>query len=138
MSTQGFFRWRVVAAVLIILTVIHGLCAPLNLLLAQSTPRPQMYYWGAFWNAVVAFLSFAGWRLMQRQSRSYLNAGAFVVTVALLIVIRTWVGGLLYGRNPFPVFEAMVIWVPMLYAIIYAFREAKHRMAATSSPPPVT
>src|SRR5262245_27536381 len=61
----------------------------------------RVLYLGAFWNAVVAALCFAGWRLMRRQRRVYLAAGACVIVAALFIVMRTWIAALLRGQNPF-------------------------------------
>ena len=67
---------------------------------------------------------------MRRQSRVHLAGGACAVASALLIVMRVWITGLLHGRNPFPVIEAILTWLPMLYAIIFALRESKRENAA--------
>ena len=132
----GFFRGRAASILLITLTVIYGLTAPLNLWLAKVASQrgdlhvtPRTMYWAAFWSAMVAILCFAAWRLMRRQSRMFFAASACAVAAALFIVMRTWVSGLLGGQNPFPVLEAVLTWLPMLYAIIYALRESKRENA---------
>ena len=53
-----------------------------------------------------------------------------IIAAALFIVMRTWIAGFLHGRNPFPVIEAVLTWLPMLYAIIFALRESKRENAA--------
>ncbi|MBU6401595.1 MAG: zinc-ribbon domain-containing protein [Verrucomicrobia bacterium] len=135
-QSGSFFRWRAASIILIILMVIYGLTVPLNLWLATAASQrgdlhvtPRTMYWAAFWSAVVAILCFAAWRLMQRQSRVFIAASAWAVAAALFIVMRTWVAGLLHGQNPFPVLEAVLTWLPMLYAIIYALRESKRENA---------
>src|SRR5262245_56088024 len=136
MSTQNFFRRKPTVVVLIILTVLYGVFAPLNIFLGSVAAQrgdqqvSHVLYWGAFWNAVVAILCFTGWRLMRRQSRVYLAAGACAIAAALFIVMRTWIPGLLHGRNPFPVIEAVLTWLPMLYVIIFALRESRRENAA--------
>jgi hypothetical protein len=52
------------------------------------------------------------------------------VAAALFIVMRTWLVALFYGRNPFPVIEAILTWLPMLYVIIYSLRESRRENAA--------
>jgi hypothetical protein len=128
MSTRHFFFWQPASVVLIILTVLYGAFAPLNVWLGSEAAQrgdqqvSHVLYSGAFWNAVVAVLCFTGRRFMARQSRVFFVAGAFALAAALFIVMRTWIVGLLHGRNPFPVIEAVFTWLPMLYAIIYAVR----------------
>jgi len=135
MSTRHFFRWNPTVVILIILTVLYGVVAPLNILLGSAAAQQgdqhvsHIWYWGAFWNAVVAILCFTGWRLMRRQSRVYLVAGACAVAAALFIVMCIWIIGLIHGRNP-SVIEAVLIWLPMLYVIIYALCESKRENAA--------
>jgi hypothetical protein len=135
MSTRQFFRWKPTVVVLVILTVLYAVFAPLNIFLGSAAAQrgdqqvSHVLHWGAFWNAVVAILCFTAWRLMRRQRRVYLAAGVCVIAAALFIVMRTWIAGLLHGRNPFPVVEAVLIWLPMLYAIIYALRESKRETA---------
>ena len=136
MSTRQFFRWKPSVVVLVTLTVLYGVFAPLNIFLGSAVAQrgdqqvSHVLYWGAFWNAVVAILCFAAWRLMRRQRRVHLAAGVCAIAAALFIVMRTWIVGLLHGRNPFPVVEAVLIWLPMLYVIIYALRESKRETAA--------
>ena len=136
MSNRHFFRWKPTVVVLIILTVLYGLFVPLNILLGRAAAQrgdqqvSHVLYWGVFWNAVVAMLCFTGWRLMRRQSRVYLAAGACAIAAALSIVMRTWITGLLHGQNPFPVIEVVLTWLPMLYVIIYALCESKRESAA--------
>lgn len=141
MSTRSFFRWRPVSVILILLTILYAVFTPLNLLLGSVASQrgdqqmARIMYWGAFWNAVVAILCFAGRQMMRRQIQGYFAAGACAVAAALFIVMRTWVNGLLHGRNPFPVLEAILTWLPMLYAIIYALRETKHDHPAQPGTP---
>ena len=75
---------------------------------------------GAFWNVVVGALCLGGRRLIKSGSRLSYGAGALAVGAALLIVMRTWLSGLLTARNPFPVVEALLIWPWLIYAFIYA------------------
>jgi len=136
MSITHFFRQRVASIVLIILGVLYGVFAPLNVWLGSVAAQrgdqqaSHFLYWGAFWNAAVAILCFTAWWLMRRQSRVYLGAGACAVAAALFIVMRTWIAGLLHGRNPFPVIEAVLTWLPMLYVIIFGMRESRQENAA--------
>ena len=136
MTIKRFFRWRIVAVILVLLAAIYAVFAPLNVLLARVSAQrgdqqiSHALYSGAFWNAVVAVLCFVGWRLMRRQSRVYWAGGACAVAAALLIVMRVWISGLLHGRNPFPVIEAILTWLPMLYVIIFALRESRRGNAA--------
>ncbi|MDB6110834.1 MAG: hypothetical protein JWR69_2584 [Pedosphaera sp.] len=135
MSTQSFFRWRPVSVVLILLSIVYAVSIPLNLWLGNVDSQrgnqqlSHVLYWAAFWNAVVAILCFVSQRMMRRQTRTFFLAGGCALSVAFLIVIRTWVAGLRQGRNPFPVMEAVLIWPPFLYAIFYALRESKHEAA---------
>ena len=121
---------------LIILTVIFGLTAPLNLWVGSvesqhgDTQSARGFYGGAVWNAIVALLCLAAWRLMQCQSRVFFAASGCMVAGALFIVMRTWLVALLRGRNPFPVIEAVLTWLPMLYAIIYAHLASQREGAA--------
>jgi hypothetical protein len=133
----GFFRWRVASIFLILLTVAYGLTAPLNLWFAKlATQRDDLHatarewFWGAVWNALVAMLCFVAWRLMRRQSREHFAGGACAVAVALVIVMRTWMAGLINGHNHFPAMEAVLTWLPMLYAMFYALRQCKRVAAA--------
>jgi hypothetical protein len=133
----GFFRWRVTSIILIVLTIIYGISVPLNFWFAKlATQRGDLqatsreWFWGAVWNIPVVILCFAAWQLMRRRSRTSLVMGAYAVTAALLIVMRTWLAALISGHNPFPDLEAVFTWLPMLYAIIYAHRESKRVDAA--------
>ncbi len=135
MSARHFFRWRPVSVILIILAILYGVFTPLNIWLANITPQrgeqqlSHVLYWGAFWNAIVAILCFSGRQLIRRRTRACLALGAGVVATALFIVMRTWLGGLLQGQNPLPLTEVVLIWLPMLYAIVYALRESKREDA---------
>lgn len=131
-KSGGFFRLRAASLLLIILAVIYGFFSALNIWMVRvasersdilTNPRPLQ--WAAFWNAIVAILCFAAWRLMRRQSKVHFAASACAVATALFIVMRTWVVGLLHGQNPFPVLEAVLTWLPMLYATAFALRESK-------------
>jgi len=131
MSARHFFRWRLASVLLTILTIIYGVFAPLNVWLASVAAQrdnqqvSHVLYWGALWNAVVAILCFTGRRFMARKAPVLSAVGACIVMAALFIVMRTWIDGLLHGRNPFPVIEAVLTWLPMLYVIIYALRESR-------------
>jgi hypothetical protein len=112
------------------LTAIYGVVTPLNLWLGSAASQradqqlARVFYSGAFWNAVVAILCFSARRLMRRHTKLHLVLGACAVAGALLVVMRVWLSGLLHGRNPFPVIEAVLTWLPMLYAMLYAMGEA--------------
>ena len=131
MSTRQFFRWRAAGVILIILTAIYGVFSPLNIWLGSIAAHrgelqvSRILYSGAFWNALVAVLCFVSWRFMARRAHSSSVVGACCVAIALLIVMRIWIFGLLHGRNPFPVLEVLLTWLPMLYVIVYALSETK-------------
>ena len=131
MSAKHFFRWRPVSVVLIILTILYivAICISIKLGGYYSQRGDQhmarFMHWGVFWNTMVAILCFTGRQMMRRQTRVHLAAGAFAVSLALLIVIRTTVSALLHGREAYPFIEGVLIWLPMLYAIIYALLEGK-------------
>jgi hypothetical protein len=130
-STKRFFYWRPASIILIILTVIYMADMLLNLWLGNvfsqrgDQQMSRVIYWGAFENLVVAILCFTSRRMMSRQTRVYFTAGACVLVVAFLIVVLNWLSALLHGRNPYAITEAILILLPMLYAIIYAFMESK-------------
>jgi hypothetical protein len=110
---------------------VYGIFSPLNLWLgavAAQQGRQQIsrvLYSGAFWNGVVAVLCFASWRFMASRRHSAFLIGFCCVAAALLIVMRVWIAGLLHERNPFPLLEAILTWLPMLYVIVYAICETK-------------
>jgi hypothetical protein len=112
---------------------VYGISSPLNVWLGSVAAHrgqqqiSRVLYWGAFWNAVVAVLCFASWRFMASRRHIAFLLGACCVAVALLIVMRIWIVGLLHGRNPFPVVEAILTWLPMLYVIVYALSETKQK-----------
>ncbi len=128
----GFFRWHAVSVVLIVLTVMYGIASPLNIYLAGVSAKrgdqliSHALYVGAFWNGVVAILCICGRQLLKHQTRQYFAGGAATVAMALSIVMRTWMGSLLRGLNPFPVFEVILIWLPLAYVLVYAFRGLHH------------
>jgi len=84
-------------------------------------------YWAAFWNILVASLCFVGLQLMKRQTSIWILTGAVAIVFALFLVMRTWLSGLSSGRNPFPVVEALLTWVPVTYVIIFGFQEHRRR-----------
>jgi len=135
-QSNSFFRWRPTSIVLIVLVVLYGGFAILNLwmgsVLAQRGDQQtaRILRSGAFWNAIVAVLCFVGRRMMGCQTRLRLLAGALAVVAAHLVVMRTWIFGLLNGQNPFPVVEALLIWPLFFYAIFWAYRESKRHPAA--------
>jgi hypothetical protein len=133
------FVWRPVSVILIILTILYGAVACLNLWMGRYfSQHSQQYlsdvsYSGAFWDAVVAVLCFAGRRMIGRQTRVDFLLGACALSGAVLIVIRTLVGerrGRFPGQNLpllITLIEAALILLPMLYSITYAVRESKRR-----------
>jgi hypothetical protein len=129
MSSRSFLRWQPVAISLIVLTVLYWGFALLNIPLARvmeqrgNTRNAHFLLWGSFWNVIVGGLCLSGRRLMKLASRGGHLAGAFAAAAALLIVMRTWLSGLLTGRNPFPVLEALLVWPWLVYALTYALRE---------------
>jgi hypothetical protein len=131
MNERQFFKWRPAAIILIVLGAVYGVFSPLNVWLGSVAAErgeqqvSRVLYSGAFWNAVVAVLCFASWRFIASRRHSAFLLGASCVAVALLIVMRVWIVGLLHGRNPFPLLEAILSWVPMLYVIVYAIGETK-------------
>lgn len=126
-----FFCWRPASIILIFLTVLYGAVALLNIWKGQSYAAhgylelSRFAYWGAFWNLVIAALCLTGRQVMSRQTSVRLLAGAFPIVIALAISMRSWVGGLLTGRNPAPLFDIVVAWLPLLYVIIYAYRTSR-------------
>jgi hypothetical protein len=131
MSTKRFFRWQPVSIILIILTILYIVATCLSIKMAGYYSQrgdqrmARFMYWGVFWNVIVATLCFTGRQMMRHQTRVHLLAGAFAMLLALLIVIRATVSALLHGREAYPVIEGILIWLPMLYAIIYGLREGK-------------
>jgi hypothetical protein len=129
-----FFSWRLSSIVLIVLAALYFVLAPLNLWMAHVFSQrgeqhtAHLLYWSAFWNIVVGSLCFAGRQMMKRQTRIGLLAGAIVVMAALFLAIRGWVWGLLTNNNPIPMVEVFLIWIPLVYAIIYAYRESRRKI----------
>ena len=132
-----FFRRQPASISLILIAVLYGGSVLLNLWLASvylkrgEQQMSRIMCWGAFWNALVAVLCGVGRQLLVGQNRLRRLTGALAVTVALFIVIRVWVNALLGGKNPFPIVEALFIWLPLIYAIIYACRESERNPAAS-------
>lgn len=136
MITQRYFRWPIVVVILVVLALIYAMTAPLDVFLArEATQRgdlrmARILYSGAFWNTIVAILCVTAWQFMRRRARVSMVTGAYAVAAALVIVMRTWVIGLFRGQNPFPLIEAVLTWLPMLYVIIFALRESKQESLA--------
>jgi hypothetical protein len=130
-TSRTFFRWPIVVVILVIIGTLYAVTAPLNIFLArEATQRGHQrlahtMYSGAFWNALVAVLCFTGWQVMRLKTRGRLRTGAYIIAAALAIVMRVWVSSLRYELNPFPISEAILTWLPMLYAVIFAIRESK-------------
>jgi hypothetical protein len=137
--SSRFFRWRPASIILIIFVVLYWVLALLNLWMARTFSHrgeeqmARLMYWGTFWNVVVAVLCAVGRQMMRRQTRLSLLAGALAVMAALFVVIRTWAAGLLSGHNPLPTIEALLIWMPLTYVIIYAYRESRGTQANNHS-----
>jgi hypothetical protein len=137
-SRCRFFLWRPVSIVLIILTTLYGMATCLNLWMGSYfSKRGELHlahslYWGAFWDAVVAFLCFFGRQMMARQTRMHFLAGAIAVSGAVFIFFRVWAGEHHFPRNEsllIFLIEAVLILLPMLYCITYAVRESKREDA---------
>jgi hypothetical protein len=139
-NTGHFFRRRPAATLLSILTALYAISVPMNLFLSEKLGErgehelAQYMRYGAFWNAVIVLFGVFALLAMNRQTRKGLFTGASCIAVSLLVILRTWVGGLISGRAPFPVLEACLTWLPLLYAMIYALREGS-RHPATPQPP---
>ena len=142
MSTKSFFRWKPVSVSLIVLAVVYWGAALLNFWLVRmleqrgDTRNVRFLLLGAFWNVVVGALCLGGRRLIKIGSRLSSGLAAFLVGAALLIVTRTWIGGLLTGRNPFPILEALLAWPWLIYAIIYAASPVEKQLGAEPCAPP--
>lgn len=139
---KGFFHWKPVSISLIVLIVVYWGVALLNLWLIYmrnergDTRNVSFLLWGAFWNVVVGAFCFAGRHFMKRGSRVDYVVGAIAVSVAMFLVLRTWLGGLLTGRNPFPVVEALLVWPWLIYAVAYAMKGIKRQANAEPSAAP--
>jgi len=133
MRIQLLLRWRAAAIILIILASIYVVFTPLNIWLGNVAAHrgeqqvARVLYSGAVWNAVVAALCLASWSFMKDRGKRSLLIGACCIALALFIVMRVWISGLLHGRNPFPVLEAFLTWLPMLYVLLYGVSEAKRK-----------
>lgn len=129
--SKSFLCWKPASVSLIVLALLYWAVALLNFRLVYmleqrgDTRNVSFLLWGSFWNLVVGGLCLSGRHLMKADSRRGYAAGALVIAAALLIVMRTWLGGLLTGRNPFPILEALLSWPWLVYAIIYALRETQ-------------
>ena len=138
---EGFFRWNLVSVALHVLSIGYALFSFVDFWLAKKVVERGLaetgsaWYWGAFWNAVVAILCFGAWKLMKSRIRSRVLWGSFLVSAALFLIARTWDGGLSKGQNPFPIAEALLTWLPMLYVIGYGIRENRRTQNENSDPP---
>jgi hypothetical protein len=124
--SKSFLRWKPISVSLIVLAVLYWGVAVLNICLIflgnqrSDTRSVKFLLWGSFWNVVIGGLSLAGRLLMKSGSKTGYAASLFVVASALLIIMRTWLGGFFTGRNPFPIIEALLIWPWLIYAMAYA------------------
>ena len=124
--SKSFLRWKPVSVSLIGLAVLYCGVAILNVCMVflgnqrGDTRNARLLLWGSFWNVIISALCLVGRRLMKSRSKTGYAASLLVVGSALLIIMRTWLGGLLTGRNPFPIFEALLIWPWLIYAMAYA------------------
>jgi hypothetical protein len=128
---KSFFRWIPASIVLHVLSIGYAFFSFLDLYLAKRVVQRGLassetsWYWGAFWNALVAVLCFAAWKLMKSRISLQLLCGSLLVGACLCLVMRTWIVGLSRGENPFPMIEAFLTWLPLLYVIVYGVRESK-------------
>ncbi len=118
---------------LAILTVVYWAAALLNLLLISEFQRRgdarnvRALLWGTFWDVIVGALCLLGRVLLKRGTKGNYQTGAFTIAAAFTIIIRTWVMGLFTIRNPFPGWEALLTWPWLVYAIMYALKNAKRQ-----------
>lgn len=76
--------------------------------------------WSSFWDASIALLCLTGRSLLKRGTKECLTAGGFLISVALALMLRTWVPDMLTVGGPYVIGEAVLIWPWMLYSIAYA------------------
>jgi hypothetical protein len=130
--SRFFFRRRPASILLLLLAIFYLAIAAVNIGLGGYFSRrgeseaTRQWYVGTSWNIVVAVLCVVARQMIQRQTRIRLLSGALAGVAAFFVVVRTWVGALLVGRNPFPVVEALLIWLPLLYAIVYAYSASRY------------
>jgi peptidoglycan/LPS O-acetylase OafA/YrhL len=142
MNTKAIFRWRVVSVSLIVLAILYWAVALLNFWLIHvleqrgDTRNVRFLLMGSFWNFIVGALCLGGRRLLKSSNSGVLIAGALATGVALLIIQRNWLGGLMTGRSGFPVLEAVLIWPWLAYAVAYAVRQIQAGGIAEPSAPP--
>jgi hypothetical protein len=142
MNTKALFQWKVVSVSLIVMAVLYWGAALLNLWLVHvleqrgDTGDVRYLLMGSFWNVMVGALCLGGRRLLKSASRQALGAGALAAGVALLIIQRNWLGGLMTGRSGFPVLEALLIWPWLAYSVAYAVMQIQARGTAEPSASP--
>ncbi len=128
---KGLLVWRAPSVVLIIVATGYSVFAILNLWLGHiqtlrgDARTGSILYTGAAWNTAVAVLCFFGRSLMKRHAKLLLIAGALAIAGALLITLRTWILAFPFGLNPVPWIEPLLVWPPLVYAIIYAYKESR-------------
>jgi hypothetical protein len=143
--SRSFFRWKLVSISLVVLAGVYWGTALLNLWLVRvleqrgDTGNIKFLLWGSFWDFVIGILCVAGQRLMRLGSRRGYMAAALTVGMALLIVMRNWLGALLTGRVPspvLPVLEALLVWSWLIYAVGYAVAAMQKQTKAEPCAPP--
>lgn len=139
---KRFFRWQPASMALIVLGVLYGVVAPLMLWLSRDYSHSgdqhlaRLCFWSACWYAVIAVLCIVARQSMRCPTRAHLLIGALVATAALLIVTWSWANSLRRGDHPWPALEPLLIWPPLIYAIIFALRERGKDHAAQPGAPP--
>jgi len=83
------------------------------------------FYWNWFCDIFVAILLVAGRQAIGRRTRVSLICGGFAVLTAVLLLMNAAAKGVVLGHTKFLALEVLLIWLPMIYAIIYAFRESR-------------
>ena len=135
-GSDDFFRWRAASIILNTIALLYWLVALGYVWIGSvfsergSQHMAHLMYWGALYNVVIAVLCFAGRQMMRLQTRISLVAGVLAVMAALSFVIWIWVVNLRI-KMPYPlrVIEALLVWFPLVYVIIYGFRASNGKRA---------
>jgi len=128
---ERIVTWKAASVILIIVALVYWVLALVSVRMALhfshlgNAAIANFLWWGVFWNTIVALLCFIGRRLMRHQTRLFLLAGNVAVLGALLIIVRNWISGLLSGRNPYPVIEILLAWLPLIYVLLYGWCQNK-------------
>lgn len=146
MRPRSFFRWIPTAIVLWVFGALSALLAVISVWYAiqatQNSPDVaraasiiegvdfrhlvQLFLHGVITNTLIAALCIFGWHLMRQRTHRALLLGAFVVMFVLFITMFRWLcESLKSGLNSGSWVEPAFIWLPLAYAIIYAYQESR-------------